>query len=310
MVGDMEDIKVKASNESERKEIQELLYKLGYNLVNNIACEKWFVVASLYSSGINFDYYAEVKEIKLQYLRDLVVLKRNSIDDATHYYGDSKYYLTDSEFYQYSENKWVNIDEHVDGMTFKKINKEVKMKEYLVKNMYGDYVLTDHHSGFSVEDLIEVPEGAEIAVISKDGKVSFYREGGNYQYDNEWFKCGVIVGGNTVYCNLKSLLNLSGEYKIIWKRNPVTPNNIQDKLKFIEKWLNGEKIQYILGEETDKSQWCNLTEGAMQYIKRSDIKFREAPKYVTINGVEFNNVESLLKYVKNNFDLEEGINVQ
>ena len=199
-------------------------------------------------------------------------MKRNSIDDATHYYGDSKYYLTDSEFYQYSENKWVNIDEHVDGMTFKKINKEVKMKEYLVKNMYGDYVLTDHHSGFSVEDLIEVPEGAEIAVISKDGKVTFYREGGNYQYDNAWFKCGVIVGGNTVYCNLKSLLNLSGEYKIIWKRNPVTPNNIQNKLKFIEKWLNGEKIQYILGIETDKTQedeskWHNLTEGAMQYIK-------------------------------------------
>lgn len=34
------------------------------------------------------------------------------------------------------------------------------MKEYLVKNIYGEYKLTDHHSGFSVEDLIEIPDGA------------------------------------------------------------------------------------------------------------------------------------------------------
>ena len=102
------------------------------------------------------------------------------------------------------------------------------------------------------------------------------------------------------------------EYKTIWKRNLTTPNtSIQDKLKFIEKWLNGEKIQYILGDmseksQSDKSKWHNFTEGAMQYIKRSDIKFREAPKYVTINGIEFKSVEKLLKHVKNNFDLEGG----
>ena len=70
--------------------------------------------------------------------------------------------------------------------------------------------------------------------------------------------------------------------------------------------MNGEKIQYILGIETEKTQWHNFTEGAMQYIKRSDIKFREAPKYVTINGIEFKSIESLLKHVKNNFDLEDG----
>ena len=70
--------------------------------------------------------------------------------------------------------------------------------------------------------------------------------------------------------------------------------------------MNGEKIQYILGIESEKTQWHNFTEGAMQYIKRSDIKFREAPKYVTINGIEFKSVEKLLKHVKNNFDLEDG----
>lgn len=103
---------------------------------------------------------------------------------------------------------------------------------------------------------------------------------------------------------------LDKKYRVVWqrldsKRETAKELSTQDKLKFIEKWLNGEKIQYILGVDSEKTQWHNFTEGAMQYIKRSDIKFREAPKYVTINGIEFKSVESLLKHVKNNFDLED-----
>ena len=98
-----------------------------------------------------------------------------------------------------------------------------------------------------------------------------------------------------------------GMGEVSWERNLTkTDTSIQNKLKFIEKWLNGEKIQYILGVESEKTQWHNFTEGAMRYIKRSDIKFREAPKYVTINGIEFKTIESLLKHVKSNFDLDDG----
>ena len=71
----MENLKIKVNTEAESKEVQELFSKLGYNLVNNIACENGFFVASLYSSGINFDYWADVKEITIQELRDMVVLK-------------------------------------------------------------------------------------------------------------------------------------------------------------------------------------------------------------------------------------------
>ena len=174
---------------------------------------------------------------------------------------------------------------------------DMKMKEYLIKNMYGEYKLTDYHSGFSVEDLIEVPEGGEIAIESL-GRPYFLKLNGE-TYD-EFFCLEWRSGGLTNN-------SLRKHNKILWERNPEVPNTlIQEKLKFIEKWLNGEKIQYILGIETDKSQWHNFTEGAMQYIKRSDIKFREAPKYVTINGIEFKSVKSLLKHVKNNFDLEDG----
>ena len=79
-----------------------------------------------------------------------------------------------------------------------------------------------------------------------------------------------------------------------------------EKLSYIDKWLKGEKIQYHLGTFVDgKSQWHNLNEKALQYLKRSDMKFRVAPKYLTINGVEFKSMDSLIKYVKNNYDLNE-----
>lgn len=298
----MENYKIKVNNEAESKEAQDLLFKLGFGWccgdikktrntsASYIYCYKISKDMTFGNSDESF-YSHENKLITLQQLKDLVVLKRNSIDDATHYYGGSKYYLTESEFYQYLENKWVNIDEYVDGMTFKKIEKgyEVKMKEYLdtdyelrsVKQTSGD---NNVPSGW-----IEVPEGAE----EYRANYKFYKNNGEFFYSSfgEWEKSSIM-----------------SKYKTMWERNHTntTPNtSIQEKLKFIEKWLNGEKIQYILGIETEKSQWHNFTEGAMQYIKRSDIKFREAPKYVTINGIEFKNVKSLLKHVKNNFDLED-----
>ncbi len=152
--------------------------------------------------------------------------------------------------------------------------------------------------------------GAEIAVQGAWCKeVVFYKENGEYQFDNKWIECGFDNG--VIHHNLKFFLDFDKRNRVVWQRNTSTLESsnttTQDKLKFIEKWLNGEKIQYILGIESEKTQWHNFTEGAMQYIKRSDIKFREAPKYVTINGIEFKSVESLLKHVKNNFDLDGGI---
>ena len=165
---------------------------------------------------------------------------------------------------------------------------DMEKKEYIAK-VSGNWRLVDGHE--LVSGWIEVPEGAE----EYRANYKFYKNNG------ELFYCP--FGGWT-----KSIMS---EYKTLWQRNTTktlenSNTTTKDKLKFIEKWLNGEKIQYILGVESEKTQWHNFTEGAMQYIKRSDIKFREAPKYVTINGIEFKSVESLLKHVKNNFDLEDG----
>ena len=183
------------------------------------------------------------------------------------------------------------------------------MKEYIAK-VSGDWRLVESHE--LVSGRIEVPEGAEILYFDK-----------RYEPANHFFK---TVDGKSYYKyldkgskwmeysdnGLNNFKEAIDNFRIMWQRSPTTLDSkdttIQDKLKFIEKWLNGEKIQYILGVESEKTQWHNFTEGAMQYIKRSDIKFREAPKYVTINGIEFKSVKSLLKHVKNNFDLDDEEN--
>ena len=181
---------------------------------------------------------------------------------------------------------------------------EVKMKEYIAK-VSGNWRLVESHE--LVSGRIEVPEGAEIFLLDKsygEDTTYFVKHDGEVFY--EYYINTAFTSNNTwIKGTIKVLHKGMGE--VLWQRNLTkTDTSIQDKLKFIEKWLNGEKIQYILGVESDKTQWHNFTEGAMQYIKRSDIKFREAPKYVTINGIEFKSVEKLLKHVKNNFDLEEG----
>ena len=202
-----------------------------------------------------------------------------------------------------------------DVIYFGSYRVDIKHKEYLDTNYELRIVKQTSGDTHVPKSWIEVPEGAEVLTGLKKDKYTlvFWKP-----LTGEVYKDGLFKS----YSYHKSMSY--EEYKsnwinncVLWQRNPTTLDSVttvtQEKLKFIEKWLNGEKIQYILGIESektqaDKSKWHNFTEGAMRYIKRSDIKFREAPKYVTINGIEFKSVESLLKHVKKNFDLEDGEN--
>ena len=78
--------KIKVGSEAESKEAQELLFDLGYMVVNNMDCEKGYIVASKNAeSPINFDYWYDAKNtITIPQLKDMVVLKRNSVEDAIH----------------------------------------------------------------------------------------------------------------------------------------------------------------------------------------------------------------------------------
>ena len=83
------------------------------------------------------------------------------------------------------------------------------------------------------------------------------------------------------------------------------PNHKKHVINYIEKLLDGEKIQYKLTSTPDDDKpWYNFTRVAFQYIKRSDIHFRVAPKFVELDGITFKSIDSLIKYVKNNYDME------
>lgn len=82
----MSNYKIKVNNEAESKEAQELFKQIGCGVVNHIDSEKGFIVASKGATNpLNFDYWCIVEnEITLPQLRDLVVLHRNDMKDATH----------------------------------------------------------------------------------------------------------------------------------------------------------------------------------------------------------------------------------
>ena len=267
------------------------------HLVNTVD-DRW---KKQYYLNFSWDYYGDDKVEKYEELVNLG--KNKNPEDVDKIIGNSSWTRlicnhcnkdVDAVFIFGIVEESLYVCEDCVSVAVEQFNKlkEVKMKEYIAK-VSGDWRLVDSHE--LVSGRIEVPEGAE----EYRANYKFYKNSGELFYCpyNGWSK------------------SIMSEYKTLWQRSPTTLDSkntsIQNKLKFIEKWLNGEKIQYILGVESDKiqsdkTQWHNFTEGAMQYIKRSDIKFREAPKYVTINGIEFKSVESLLKHVKNNFDLEDG----
>ena len=79
--------------------------------------------------------------------------------------------------------------------------------------------------------------------------------------------------------------------------------SIINRMEYFEKYLKGIGIQYKLDDKED-SQWHNMTSNALQYFQRSDIHLRDKPKTLFINTIEFKTIESLVKYVKNNYDME------
>lgn len=96
----MENIKVKVRNKVESKEVQELFFELGchwyYNGKQNIENVIGFINShedmSLTSGSI---LNSKHKKLTIPQLRDLVVLKRNDVGDATHTTTDDvwKFYI-------------------------------------------------------------------------------------------------------------------------------------------------------------------------------------------------------------------------
>lgn len=115
----MKNLKIRVANEAESKEAQELFFKLGYywaykNLGKKLLLSKKDVYLFAESGGTlgTGTHQDEVffnnwrgKEITLQELKDLVVLKRNDESDASHVNENT------GEFYRIINGAWHVLNE-------------------------------------------------------------------------------------------------------------------------------------------------------------------------------------------------------
>ena len=156
--------KICVANEAESKEVQELFVALGGEVRLDdrvgIVC---LTEGKIYTDDIKFyDAYGDCKELTIPQLRDMVVLKRNDVSDATHTDGHYSFYVGKDKNYFFSscDKAWRGTWKNVEIL--KPIEKP--MKEYLNKLEDGTYklVLLDSVAD-GVEGLIEVPDGSDIA---------------------------------------------------------------------------------------------------------------------------------------------------
>lgn len=175
----MENYKIRANNEAESKEAQELFEELGYKIEVFVPAgfPRWVVTTDSgedywYSTG--FDFIAglsEFKELNLPQLRDLVVLKRNDVKDANYRSKsvlDGFYFKScDGVFYFMFEGEWVrsttNTDEGLDPIT-----KDLGL-------ISGAEALRALADGVKPEEIEgRFSNGIETYFLSMDGKVDVF----------------------------------------------------------------------------------------------------------------------------------------
>ncbi len=208
----MEDLKIKFKNDEEGEEIKNHLISLGF---------KWKPIdfkidgfigtfeGSIFVYSMNHYSDYDGLEVNISQLRDMVILKRNNVNDATHTSDredcDDMYYVDSSHkiHYWFCGSHWAESGYCYRG-NLKPISKE---KEYLNENT-GEYIKT---SGVVTGDSwVEIPDGADIYVYFSENIKSFYKN--DFRecfYDGAWIE--------TVYseCNLAIWKSLH----VLWQRN-------------------------------------------------------------------------------------------
>ncbi|NUG49693.1 hypothetical protein [Acinetobacter lactucae] len=114
----MDNYKIKVKDEAESKETQELFFELGFRWewtqdkeVLRSPIPYLFTLGERIGCGFDLTKFEECagKELTLPQLRDIVVLKRNDVRDATHTDGDRKGFLSSEGveyFWNVFDSKW------------------------------------------------------------------------------------------------------------------------------------------------------------------------------------------------------------
>lgn len=248
--------KIKVANEVESKEAQELFFALGYSW-DIKGREKDYLNIRSFTHLSTFGKYigqgfglVKFKEITLPELRDLVVLKRNSIEDATHtgkhgslwYLGFNKYGWR----FDIGDNGEWELDNPKNKTVYfgelKPIEKK-EMKEYLRKNSNGKYI-----AEFVSEKEASEPHDAGWIEI---------QEGDTWAYKNSRGNI-ITMHGNVCQAFIGDL---------VWQRE--SPN---DKLASAEQYRQAEVLPFI-DDAIHKSREWDL----------SDYDFAESDAWIESN---------------------------
>ena len=144
----MEDLKIKVNSEAESKEAQELFFELGAHTEskNWLDNAKWLFLEKdmeiTFSSTITYHSNIEYKEITLPQLRDMVVLKQNCVDDATHVAGDgSKYLKCVNYFCFWNGMQWRESSIDFNENDLKPIEKPMTETAFLMQGKNGERLM-------------------------------------------------------------------------------------------------------------------------------------------------------------------------
>ncbi|WP_284085489.1 hypothetical protein [Acinetobacter nosocomialis] len=171
----MDNYKIKVNDEAESKEAQELFFELGYVWADT-KCQTpmKFTTSCIYSGfedgELCRDYYDENpdhQELTIPQLRDLVVLKRNDVKDATHRdKRDESIYLTSDKVIYYWQGEWCKSA----------INKS---------NDYENYIANSLTPITQPQDPALI-SGADVPALIKKGESVQFRSVFNVQGGGEW----------------------------------------------------------------------------------------------------------------------------
>lgn len=218
--------KVKGGSEAESKEAQCLFFELGYRWLGGHGSSYFkindnFKYITAYMRGMSLAQGTNgdaKKEITMLQLRDMVVLKRNDVADATHkciYDNIPEYFIaSDGALYFYKNTDWVRTknaklwcDTHL-----KPITKEPVMKEFLNPDQGYKLVCCAIGETPIPENWIEVPQGA-----------TSYNQYTKGESDNEFFI--KLVGDTYLFANEDNGYmwewyggSLKGHEFVLWQR--------------------------------------------------------------------------------------------
>lgn len=260
----MEKLKVKVGNEAESKEVQELFFELGY-VWHDTKCKTQmrYVEPVYYSSFDDMELACDVcdvnhkhKEITLPELRDMVVLRRNDVGDATHTDGHYSFYVGKDKNYFFSscDKAWRGTWKNVEIL--KPIEK-TEMKEYLVKSQDGNWREETTLTGDPADTVIEIPAGAELAVdfsnFYGENHISFYKRVDDFlfvisQNYKNWYKTEYKCINDIGFNDFAGIL--------LWQRNQEPK-----QAEFLVKTDSGYVLQ-VLDENAGGSDVVRVPDGA------------------------------------------------